>query len=115
MKNQPFQHRLRFALNGLAAAFKNEKSFRLQALASLGVIALLLWRQPAALWWALLLMNCGMVLSAELINTALEHTLDHLSPARHPAIEVAKDCAAAAVLVLSVTAVGVLGAFLLST
>ena len=67
------------------------------------------------MWWALLLLNCGLVLSAELFNTALEHTLDHLSPAIHPAVKIAKDCAAAAVLMLSLTAVAVFLAFLLAT
>ena len=114
MKNQPLNRRLCFALNGVAAALKNEKSFRLQSLATVGVLALLMWLKPTPVWWALLLMNCGMVLAAEMINTALEHTLDHLIPEHHPAVEIAKDTAAAAVLILSVTAVCVLAAFLLS-
>ena len=111
MKNQPLASRLRFAVNGIAAAWRNETSFRTQCGAALLVLLVLLWRQPAALWWALLMMNCGMVLAAELLNTALETTLDHLHPARHPAIEVAKDCAAGAVLLLSLTGVVVFAAF----
>jgi diacylglycerol kinase (ATP) len=66
-------------------------------------------------WWVLLLLSCGLVLSAELFNTALEHTLDHLSPERHPAVKIAKDCAAGAVLLLSLTSVGVFVAFLVAT
>lgn len=111
MKNQPLGQRLRFALNGVAAAWRNETSFRTQCVAASLVLLVLLWRQPAPVWWALLLMNCGMVLAAELFNTALEATLDHLHPARHPAIALAKDCAAGAVLLLSLTGVGVFVAF----
>ena len=56
-------------------------------------------------------MNCGLILALELINTALELALDHLHPAQHPAIEAAKDCAAGAVLMLSITGIGVFTAF----
>lgn len=55
---------------------------------------------------------CGMVLAAELFNSALEAALDHLHPERHDAVRIAKDCAAGAVLVLSLTAAAVFAAFL---
>jgi diacylglycerol kinase (ATP) len=115
MKNQAFWRRSGFALQGLAAAFRHEKSFRQQCLAALAVVGVLLWRRPAPVWWALLLLNCGLVLAAELFNTALEHTLDHLNPEWHPAVKIAKDCAAGGVLLLSFTAVGVFAAFLAAT
>jgi diacylglycerol kinase (ATP) len=79
------------------------------------VLAVLAWRRPAPVWWALLIMNCGAVLGAELMNTALEQALDHLHPGIHPAIKRAKDSAAAAVLVLSLAAVGSFIAFLLAS
>ena len=43
----------------------------------------------------------ALVLAAELINTALEAALDGLHPEHARFVQVAKDCAAAAVLVLS--------------
>ena len=101
MKNQSFHRRVSFAIQGIRCAWRGEASFRQQAFLSLGVLAILLWRRPEVVWRALLLMNCGLVLAAELFNTALEHALDHLSPERHPAIQVAKDCGAGAVLLLS--------------
>jgi undecaprenol kinase len=114
MKNQSFRSRLGFAVQGVRSGWRHESSFRLQCMASLAVLLVLLWFRPAAVWWALLLMNCGMVLAAELFNTALEHTLDHLSPERHAAVELAKDCSAGAVLLLSLTAGGSFVAFLLA-
>lgn len=56
------------------------------------------------MWTALLVMNCGLVIAAELFNTALETLIDHLHPDIHPAIKRAKDCAAGAVLILSLMA-----------
>ncbi len=114
MKNQPFPKRLSYSLQGIRTAWTLEASFRFQSLVALGVVALLLALRPPAIWWALLLLNCGLVLAAELINTSLEHALDHLHPEIHPAIKVSKDCAAGAVLVFSLSAVGTFLAFLWS-
>jgi undecaprenol kinase len=105
MKNQSFRRRLGFAAQGIRSAWLRESSFRLQCVAALCVLLALLWFRPAMLWWALLLLN---------FNTALEHALDHLSPERHPAIEIAKDCSAGAVLLLSLTASGSFIAFLIA-
>jgi undecaprenol kinase len=112
MKNQSLLKRLGFALQGIGAGWREETSFRQQSVATLCVISVLIWRRPAMVWWALLMLSCGMVLAAELFNTALENAIDRMHPDRHPAIQVAKDCAAGAVLLLSITAVGVFIAFL---
>lgn len=111
MKNQAFHRRLRFALNGIACAWRGEASFRFQCVASAAILAMLAWRRPAPLWWAFLLTLCAVVLAAELFNSALEAALDHLHPDQHAAIGVAKDCAAAAVLMLSMASVAGFAAF----
>lgn len=113
MKNQPFLKRMAFALQGLAAAFRLESSFRWQCLAALMVLIVLTCSKPPIIWWALLLLNCALVLAAELFNTALEQLIDHLHPALHPSIKIAKDCAAASVLLLSISAAGIFVAFLI--
>jgi undecaprenol kinase len=115
MKNQRLHHRLGFALNGIMTALRTETSFRTQCIAALCVVLVLAWRQPPMMWWAFLLIMCGMVLAAELFNTALEAALDHLHPERDPAIRIAKDCAAGAVLMLSITSACVFVAFLVDT
>lgn len=113
MKGQPLIKRLGFALNGLKLAARRERSLRVQLLAMVTVLALLLATRPAPVWWALLALAVGLVLMAELFNSALETLLDHLHPERHPQIGAAKDIAAGAVLVASATAVIVGAAFLL--
>jgi len=114
MKNQTFRRRLGFAAQGVRSGWRYESSFRVQCVAALCVLLALIWFRPAMLWWALLLLNCGMVLAAELFNTALENALDHISPERHPAIQVAKDCSAGAVLLLSLAASASFIAFLIA-
>ena len=113
MKGLPFLRRLGFALAGLKLAARRERSFRCHLLAAAMVLGLLLATRPAPLWWALLGLATGLVLMAELFNSALETLLDHLHPEHHPAIGAAKDLAAGAVLVASVVALVVGLAFLL--
>jgi diacylglycerol kinase (ATP) len=107
MKGHPFFTRLGFALEGLHQAWKREASFRTQAVIGLVTLAITLYLDPPALWIALVAIMVAMVLSAELINTALEAMIDRLHPEWDPLIKIAKDGFAAAVLVLSFTAVGV--------
>ena len=114
MKNRPFHQRLGFAVAGIFAAWDSESSFRVQLVIAAFLFAVLLWLHPAPLWWALLLGATGLVLAAELLNTALERVIDHLHPEQHPNMKVAKDCAAGAVLVAVLTAVAVFIAFLAS-
>ena len=115
MKNQPFHKRLGFAAHGILTAWRNENSFKMQSCAALCVLVVLAWRRPVPMWWAFLLISCGTVLAAELFNSSLEAALDRLHPEQHPAIAVAKDCAAGAVLVLSITATCVFITFVLAT
>lgn len=112
MKNLPLYRRARFAWAGIRAAWRGELSFRTHSAAALGVGLVLLLKRPAPVWWAVLILTCALVMAAELLNTALEHTLDLLHPEPHDSVRIAKDCAAGAVLVLSIAAVCVFIAFL---
>lgn len=113
MKGQRFGKRARFALNGLRLAVRRERSLRTHLLATATVLAVLLITRPAPVWWAVLALAIGLVLVAELLNSALETLIDHLHPAHHPAIGAAKDIAAGAVLIASAMAVAAGAAFLL--
>ncbi len=112
MKNQPFHRRIRFALNGFRTAFKSESSFRTQCFFAAGALLLLVVLRAKPIWWGLVLITISVVLAAELFNTALEFVIDRLHPEQHPAIAMAKDCAAGAVLVLSFASLGLVGALL---
>lgn len=112
LKNQPFRRRLRFAWAGIVSAWSMEKSFRVQLALAVGAIGLLAFIRPQPVWWAMFFLAITCVLAAELGNTALEHVIDRLHPDAHPSIKVAKDCAAGAVLVLSLGALGILACLL---
>lgn len=106
-KNQPFQARLVYALAGIKAVWHREASFRTQvgfAAAAAAVVAVL---RPGWLWTALIAACVGLVLAFELMNSALEYLIDKVHPEIAPEIKRAKDAAAAAVLVASITALAV--------
>lgn len=114
MKNQAFRQRLGFAWNGFRTAFYTERSLRLQVIAALALFPLMIILQPALIWWALVIAMTTLVLAAELFNTALEYLADHLHPEIHPRIRLVKDCAAGAVLLLSVGSAVIGGLMVLS-
>lgn len=115
MKGRGFAHRLGFALAGLRTAFARERSYRTQVGAAAATLLATLYIGPAPVWWALVVLCIALVLSAELINSALESALDGLHPDKAEFVRIAKDCAAGAVLVLSIAAVTVFGLMLTAT
>ncbi len=104
MKSQPFWRRFGFALLGIRVALLNEASFQTQLLLALVAAAVLVWLRPPLVWVAMCVLSAGAVLALELVNTALERLADRLHPEIHVAIQTAKDCAAGAVLLASMTA-----------
>jgi undecaprenol kinase len=114
MKNRPFLERFQFACNGIKSAFRSEASFRFQTLAAVLAYSFLGVSKAPAIWWALFSLVIAGVLACELINTAIEHLMDHFHPQYHEAICVAKDCLAGAVLVFSIAALLVLVCFLIA-
>ena len=112
MKGLEPKARLGFALRGLADAWRTEFTFRVQVAAAVAAAAVTAAVRPGPSWIAAIALAIGVVLAAELFNTALEHALDGLHPEHAQFVRIAKDCAAAAVLVLSITSVVVFVAML---
>ena len=104
MKRHSFVRRLGFAMDGIRAAWRRERNFRIQLVFAGALVGLLLALRPGFYWAAIFLMVAALVLSAEMINSALEALIDHLHPDIHPEIRIIKDMAAGAVLVFSLTA-----------
>ena len=54
--------------------------------------------------WLVTILAIGLVLSAELINTAIEAIVDMVTLEFHPLAKIAKDCGSAATFVLALMA-----------
>jgi undecaprenol kinase len=115
MKNRPFHERLKFALDGLVAAWRRESSFRTQTALAVLVGMALIWLQPSLVWCAIIGLTISFVLTIELLNSAFEALIDHLHPDRHPEVRIIKDMAAGAVLLASIAAVVIGVLFLITT
>lgn len=94
----------RAAWSGVLHAAGTQPNFRIELVtAALAVIAAMWLRAPLAP----ILLACALVLALELVNTAVEAAVDLKSPVQHDMARIAKDCAAGAVLVAAIGAVGV--------
>ena len=89
-----------WSFQGLQAAWLHESSFRLECylLAVLGPLAI--WLGESGVERALLIGSCLLVLSAELLNSAVEAVIERYGPEFHELAGRAKDMGSAAVFVL---------------
>ncbi|RYG74727.1 diacylglycerol kinase family protein [Lentibacillus lipolyticus] len=92
------------AWNGLKAAARTERNFRFHLVAAVLAAAAGFVFRLDAFQWALIMLATGMVMTAELINTAIEKMLDYLKPDIHPQAKLVKDIAAGAVFISAVFA-----------
>ena len=105
-----FRKSFLFAIQGFRCAVRTERNIKVMLAGAVVAVVLGLVLRIALLSWAIVIGCCGVVISAELLNTAIETVVDLVSPEFHPLAGRAKDIAAAAVWVLSclVALVGVL-------
>ncbi len=96
-----FFRKFAYALLGIGKAIRAEKTLRFMLVCLALVIAAGFLLRVTLLEWAVLMLCCGAVLSAEFFNTAIERAVDLASPGQSPLAGAAKDIAAGAVLVIS--------------
>lgn len=90
---------LRYSVEGLGSALKHEDAFRTEVVLTLVLIPAALWLEPAAAGRALMIGSLLLVLIVELVNSAIEATVDRISVENHRLAKRAKDMASAAVFV----------------
>lgn len=106
-KNHSLWASLGYAVLGLGTAVKNERNLRIHLLAVVLVSTVSTFLSLTAMEWVALTLTMGMVIAAELVNTAIEAVVDLACPHSHPLAAVAKNAAAAAVLVTAIVAVAI--------
>ncbi|MDQ0205543.1 undecaprenol kinase [Alkalicoccobacillus murimartini] len=94
-----------FASHGLKHVLEREQNMQIHLVSAIVVFAAAWWLAiPLDHWLILLLLIAGMF-SLEIMNTAIERTVDLYTQEFHPLAKRAKDVAAAAVFVYGVFAV----------
>ncbi|MDY0077002.1 MAG: diacylglycerol kinase family protein [Bacteroidales bacterium] len=109
MKQQKFSIRKRlksfsYAFNGLKLLLKEEHNSWIHLFAAFCVVIAGFIFDLSAFEWIAIVFAIGLVVTLELINSAIENIADFVSPEKQAKIKKVKDLAAAAVLVGAVTA-----------
>lgn len=95
---------IKFSFEGLIYAYRYEQSLWIHGILSLFTIALGIIFQIKLSEWAIVFIALGVILGMELINTAIEATVDLVTLEKHPLAKIAKDCGSAASFVMSFVA-----------
>ena len=98
-------HALRYAWDGLRKAWRTQPNLRLHTVAAGLAVALAVWCRLPLVEWLWVSFAIGLVIFAELMNTAIEQTVDLVVGLRpDPLARQVKDVAAGCVLVAVITA-----------
>ena len=98
-----------YSLAGFRAAYKHEDAFRQEILLAAVLIPLALWLPASHIGKALMIGSVLLVIIIELINSAIEATVDHISLETHDLAKRAKDIGSSAVMVSIINVVVIWG------
>jgi diacylglycerol kinase (ATP) len=101
-----------YSLAGFRAAYKHEDAFRQEVLLAIVLIPLALWVPVGNLGKALMIGSVLLVIIVELLNSAIEATVDRISLENHDLAKRAKDIGSSAVLVSLINVMVVWGLML---
>ncbi len=100
-----FNNMVKYPLEGVIHAFKCELSMTIHVITAILVTIFGIIVGLSYFEWLLILTAFGFVLGGELVNTAIEATVDLYTKESSPLARIAKDTASAMVLVFSISAV----------
>ncbi len=105
MKSGNFISSFNYAVQGIISALKTERNMKFHYLASVGVIIASLFMDLSRTEFMLMIFSITFVVTAEMINTAIERTVDLVVQDYNPIAKYIKDVSAGAVLISSINAV----------
>jgi diacylglycerol kinase len=97
----------RYASHGLVALFRTEHNAWIHSGLTIAALLLSVCLHITKTEWMILILTISFVFVTEIINTAIEKTMDFISTEKHPQIKLVKDLAAAAVLLSAVAALSI--------
>ena len=104
VKTKKIANSFKYAFQGIITSFKTERNMKFHVFIMIMVILAGFWLKISTIEWIICIILFGLVIGAELFNTAIEKTVDIAMPYRNPDAKIAKDVAAASVLVVSISA-----------
>ena len=105
MHKDPFYKSLGYAISGIIQCIQKERNIKIHLVFMfLVLICGFLFRLSITEWLVCILLF-GLVISLELVNTAIEAVVDLCTQEYHPLAKIAKDTAAGAVLISAIASV----------
>ena len=103
-RHQPIHKSFGYAFQGVWECIRDERNIRIHLTMTTLVIIGGIILHISLLEWIICLILFGLVISLELVNTAVESTVDLVTEEKRPLAKKAKDTAAGAVLVSAIFA-----------
>lgn len=97
-------NKCKYSLQGLDYCFKNESSFLLEAIMACIIIIFGILFDIDFLEWVISFGSLALISITELINTAIEATVDMVTQEYNEYAKIAKDCGSAATGIMSILA-----------
>ena len=97
-------NKCKYTLHGLKYCFENESSFLIVALCCCVIIILGIAFDIDFLEWVISFGSMGLIMVVEILNTAIEATVDMVTKEYNEYAKIAKDCGSAATGIMSVLA-----------
>jgi len=97
-------NKCKYSLQGLAYCFKNESSFLFVAIVACLIIVLGIYFDISFLEWVISFGSLALIMIIELLNTAIEATVDMVTQEYNEYAKIAKDCGSAATGIMSILA-----------
>ena len=95
------------AWRGMLHTWRTQGHMKFHSVAGICVLCFAWWWGVTTFEWLILIVAIGCVISAEIMNTAIEIVVDMVQPDFHPLAGMAKDVAAGAVLVATIQAIAI--------
>lgn len=105
VKTKRIINSFKYAVEGFISSFKTERNMKFHIFIMVLVILAGIILKITKAEWIVCIFCIAMVISAELFNTSIETVVDLVMPYKNEKAKIAKDVAAAAVLVLAIASV----------
>ena len=104
MKKDPLYKSFGYAFQGIFNTIRTERNIKIHCAAAILVTIFGIWLQISKTEWMICFILFGLILALELVNTAVEATVDLFTEERKPLAKKANDAAAGAVLIVAIFA-----------
>lgn len=104
-KKNPLWKSFGYAFDGIRTGLQKERNMKIHCAALILVIIAGTVVKLTAIEWCICMILCTLVISLELVNTAVEAVVDLVTEEKKPLAKIAKDTAAGAVLIAAIVSV----------